>query len=243
MAHRVLLLHLEALGDHARITRVWGDMLLCERSSPVTDQRDTPDHYRSMHAERVDAHLQRVLAGGAAPVPKPPMRRTPTAERVAWLTDLCAAELHEPGADTQQRLQAATTPGSNVFISFAHTHPWLASMVCLRLCTEERGASPLIGLLVANGGDPAVYHHLLQSTADAEERNTMLEYQHTADSIFNGAGTAFGLAQIALSSTEPRHLRWRLRTLLLEQWLEFDRKLPGHDHALRLLNLQGLGLQ
>ena len=243
MAHRVLLLHLEALGKHARITRVWGDMLLCERSSPGTDQWDTPEHYRSMYADRVDAHLQRVLAGGAAPVPKPPHRRTPTAERAAWLTDLCAAELHEPGADTQQRLEAATTPGSNAFTSFTHTHPWLASMICLRLCTEERGASPLIGLLVANGGDPAVFHRLLQITADAEERITMLENQHWADSIFNGAGTAFGLAQIALSSTEPRHLRWRLRTLLLEQWLEFDRKLPGHEHALHLLNLQGLGLQ
>ena len=71
----------------------------------------------------------------------------------------------------------------------------------------------------------------------------MLENQHWADTLFNGAGTSFGLAQIALSSSEHGHLRRRLRTLLLEQWLEFDRKLPGHASALRLLNLQGLGLE
>ena len=99
------------------------------------------------------------------------------------------------------------------------------------------------GLLVANGGDPAVFQRLLEITADAEQRNSMLHMQHLADSMFNGAGTSFGLAQVALSSTEPRNLRRRLRTLLLEQWLEFDRKLSGHDHALRLLNLQGLGLE
>jgi hypothetical protein len=111
------------------------------------------------------------------------------------------------------------------------------------MCSESGNLIQLSGLLVANGGDPAVFHRLLEITVDAEERQDTLQSQHRADSIFNGAGTSFGLAQIALSSTEPGHLRHRLRKLLLEQWLEFDRKLPGHASALRLLNLQGLGLE
>lgn len=243
MAHRILLLHLEALGEHARITRVWGDMLLCERSSPEPNTWDTPDHYRSIYAQRGDAHLQRVLAGGAAPVPKPPLRRTLTAEHEAWLTDICTAELQEPGADTQRRLEAVFTHSLGAVISFTNTHPWLTSAAWLRMCSESGNLIQLTGLLVANGGDPAVFHHLLEITVDAEERQDTLQSQHRADSIFNGAGTSFGLAQIALSSTEPGHLRRRLRKLLLEQWLEFDRKLPGHASALRLLNLQGLGLE